>query len=215
MIVSPSLLAADFLNLGKEIEMINRSEADWLHIDIMDGLFVPNISYGFSVLEPVSKVCQKPLDVHFMTMHPELYIKRTAELGAMMMNVHYEATHFTIEKIVDDIHAAGMKAGVTVSPETPVARLADIARDVDMVLVMGVNPGFGAQKLFETTYGKIGLLREVLDKANSKALVEVDGGVNGTNVAKLAEAGADVIVSGSYIFKSPDPNQTIKDIKKL
>ena len=215
MIVSPSLLAADFLNLGKEIEMINQSEADWLHLDIMDGLFVPNISYGFSVIEPVSKVCRKPLDVHFMTMHPELYIRKTAELGAMMMNVHYEATHQNISHIVEDIHKAGMKAGVTVSPETPVARLENIARDVDMVLIMGVNPGFGAQKLFETTYGKIELLREVLDKANSKALIEVDGGVNGTNVAKLASAGADIIVSGSYIFKSPDPNQTIKDIKKL
>ena len=175
-LVSPSLLSADFTNLRGDIEMINRSEADWLHMDIMDGVFVPNISFGFPVLEAVAGICQKPLDVHFMTVHPEDYIARTAKLGAMMMNVHYEAcTH--LHRTIQQIHSAGMKAGVTLNPSTPVSMLEDIICEVDMVLLMSVNPGFGGQKFIENTIGKVIRLREMIASKGSHALIEVDGGV--------------------------------------
>ena len=177
-LVSPSLLAADFLNLKDEIEMINNSQADWLHMDIMDGVFVPNISFGFPVLEAVSKVCKKPLDVHFMIVHPEQYIGQTAKLGAMMMNVHYETcTH--LHRTIQQIHAAGMKAGVTLNPSTPVSMLEDIIYDVDMVLLMSVNPGFGGQKFIENTIRKVKRLRKMIDDAGTHTLIEIDGGVQG------------------------------------
>ena len=213
-LVSPSLLAADFLNLKDEIEMINNSQADWLHMDIMDGVFVPNISFGFPVLEAVSKVCKKPLDVHFMIVHPEQYIEQTAKLGAMMMNVHYETcTH--LHRTVQQIHAAGMKAGVTLNPSTPVSMLKDIIYDVDMVLLMSVNPGFGGQKFIENTIRKVKRLRKMIDDAGTHTLIEIDGGVQGETAPRLVKAGADVLVSGSYVFKSADPHATIEALKKL
>lgn len=213
-LVSPSLLAADFLNLKDEIEMINNSQADWLHMDIMDGVFVPNISFGFPVLEAVSKVCKKPLDVHFMIVHPEQYIEQTAKLGAMMMNVHYETcTH--LHRTVQQIHAAGMKAGVTLNPSTPVSMLEDIIYDVDMVLLMSVNPGFGGQKFIENTIRKVKRLRKMIDDAGTHTLIEIDGGVQGETAPRLVKAGADVLVSGSYVFKSADPHATIEALKKL
>ncbi len=213
-LVSPSLLAADFLHLKDEIEMINNSQADWLHMDIMDGVFVPNISFGFPVLEAVSKVCKKPLDVHFMIVHPEQYIEQTAKLGAMMMNVHYETcTH--LHRTVQQIHAAGMKAGVTLNPSTPVSMLEDIIYNVDMVLLMSVNPGFGGQKFIENTIRKVKRLRKMIDDAGTHTLIEIDGGVQGETAPRLVKAGADVLVSGSYVFKSADPHATIEALKKL
>ena len=213
-LVSPSLLAADFLNLKDEIEMINNSQADWLHMDIMDGVFVPNISFGFPVLEAVSKVCKKPLDVHFMIVHPEQYIEQTAKLGAMMMNVHYETcTH--LHRTIQQIHAAGMKAGVTLNPSTPVSMLEDIIYDVDMVLLMSVNPGFGGQKFIENTIRKVKRLRKMIDDAGTHTLIEIDGGVQGETAPRLVKAGADVLVSGSYVFKSADPHATIEALQKL
>lgn len=213
-IVSPSLLAADFLHLDSDIEMINRSEAEWLHLDVMDGVFVPNISFGFPVLEAVAKKCTKALDVHFMIVHPEQYIKQTAKLGAMMMNVHYEAcTH--LHRTIQEIHDAGMKAGVTLNPSTPVCVLEDIIKDVDMVLLMSVNPGFGGQKFIENTIDKVKRLRQLIEEKGSKALIEVDGGVQSETAPRLVAAGVDVLVSGSYIFKSATPETVIHSLREL
>ena len=213
-LVSPSLLSADFLNLKDDIEMINNSEADWLHMDIMDGVFVPNISFGFPILEAVSKICKKPLDVHFMIVHPEQYIEQTAKLGAMMMNVHYEAC-IHLHRTIQQIHAAGMKAGVTLNPSTPISVLEDIIHDVDMVLLMSVNPGFGGQKFIENTIRKVERLRKMIDYAGTQTLIEVDGGVQGETAPRLVKAGTDVLVSGSYVFKSADPHATIHALKQL
>lgn len=211
-IISPSLLSADFLDLKSDIEMINCSEADWLHLDIMDGVFVPNISFGFPVIEAVAKACKKPLDVHLMIVHPENYIKQVAATGAMIMNVHYEAcTH--LHRTVQEIHAAGMKATVTLNPATPVCVLEDIINDVEMVLLMSVNPGFGGQKFIDNTINKVKRLRRLIDESGSKALIEVDGGVQAETAPLLVKAGADVLVSGSYIFKAADPIATIHSLK--
>lgn len=213
-IISPSLLSANFIDLKSDIEMINKSEADWLHLDIMDGVFVPNISFGFPVIEAVSKICTKPLDVHFMIVHPEQYIEQTAKAGAMMMNVHYEAcTH--LHRTIQQIHDAGMKAGVTLNPSTPVSVLEDIICDVDMVLLMSVNPGFGGQKFIENTINKLARLRLLIETSGSKALIEIDGGVQAETAPRLVKAGADILVSGSYVFKSADPLATIHGLKAL
>ncbi len=213
-LVSPSLLAANFLDLKTDIDMINRSEADWLHLDIMDGVFVPNISFGYPVMDVVAKACRKPLDVHFMITNPERYIKQTAQAGAMIMNVHYEAAQH-LNRVIHEIHEAGMKAGVTLNPSTPVCMIEDVIRDVDLVLLMSVNPGFGGQALIENTYDKIRRLRSLITKTNSKALIEVDGGVHEETAPRLVEAGVDVLVSGSYIFDSDDPEGVIRQLKRL
>ena len=213
MKIAPSILAADFLNLGKDVQLVN-DFADVFHLDVMDGVFVPNISFGFPVIEAVSKVCTKPLDVHFMIVHPEQYIEQTAKAGAMMMNVHYEAcTH--LHRTIQQIHAAGMKAGVTLNPSTPVCVLEDIICDVDMVLLMSVNPGFGGQQFIENTIGKLARLRQLIKSSGSKALIEIDGGVQTETAPRLIEAGADILVSGSYVFKSKDPLATIHGLKTL
>ena len=212
--VSPSLLAADFTNLRGAVEMINGSEADWLHMDVMDGVFVPNISFGFPVLEAVAGICEKPLDVHFMTVKPERYVQHTADLGAYMMNVHYEAC-VHLHRTMAEIHRAGMKAGVTINPSTPVCVLEDIIGDVDMVLLMSVNPGFGGQAFIRNTIGKVRRLRELMNRCGANALIEVDGGVQADTAPELVKAGVDVLVSGSYVFQAANPRRVISGLKNL
>lgn len=214
MKISPSLLAADFLNLGREIEKINASEADYLHLDVMDGVFVPNISFGFPVLQGVAKVCRKPLDVHMMTVEPEKWIGHVRDLGARIMNVHQEAC-LHLYSTVQHIHEAGMLAGVTLNPATPVETLTDIIQDVDLVLIMSVEPGFGGQPFIRHTLEKVRRLKALRDASGSKAMIEVDGGVNAKTGAELAEAGADILIAGSYVFGAPDINEAIRSLQRL
>ena len=214
MLVSPSLLSADFCNLAKDVDMINRSKADFLHLDIMDGVFVPNISFGFPVIKNLHSICNKPLDVHLMIVEPQKFIKEVKEIGAEYMNVHYEAC-IHLSRVVQQIKEAGMKAGVTINPATPVAVLEDIINDVDMVLIMSVNPGFGGQKFISNAVKKVRQLKELIKKSDSSALIEVDGGVNAETGSLLRDAGADILVAGNYVFKAEDPIKNIALLKEL
>ena len=212
-LVSPSILSADFGNLQADIEMLNRSEADWIHADVMDGVFVPNISFGFPVLKAVAKVAQKPLDVHLMIVQPEKFIPEVKALGAYIMNVHYEACPH-LHRVVQQIREAGMQPAVTINPATPVSLLKDIIKDVYMVLVMSVNPGFGGQEFIEHSLDKIRELKAVIKETGSNALSEVDGGVNMETAPRLIEAGADVLVAGSAVFKAASPEEAIRNLKQ-
>ncbi|MBO4307484.1 MAG: ribulose-phosphate 3-epimerase [Bacteroidales bacterium] len=212
-LVSPSLLSADFGNLQRDIEMLNESACDWLHVDVMDGIFVPNISFGQPVIKHIKKHARKPLDVHLMIMDPGRYVSDFREAGADILTVHYEAcTH--LDRTLHAIKDAGMKCGVVLNPHTPVALLEDAVQICDMVLLMSVNPGFGGQKFIENTYDKVRQLRALCNRKNSQCLIEVDGGVNTTNAPLLYEAGADVLVAGNAVFKSDNPKQTILELKK-
>lgn len=213
-LIAPSLLAADFLHLQNEVEMLNESAADWLHLDIMDGVFVPNLSFGFPILEVLKNVSKKPLDVHLMIVEPQKFIQEIAATGAYMMNVHYEAcTH--LHRTISAIKEAGMKAGVTLNPHTPIHLLEDIIQDVDMVLLMSVNPGYGGQKFIEHSVAKTKALKDMITRRGLNTLIEVDGGVNLETGKRLLEAGADILVAGSFVFKSPDPKRVIDDLKNL
>lgn len=213
-IVSPSLLAADFMNLGKEMEMVNRSEAEWVHLDIMDGVFVPNISYGLPVVEQIKKASRKVLDVHLMIVQPERYVEAFQKAGADILTVHAEAsTH--LHRTLQQIKACGMKAGVALNPHTPVGTLEDIIGEADVVLVMSVNPGFGGQSFIAHAVEKVRKLKRLIDEAGSGALIEVDGGVNTETGRLLVEAGADALVAGSFVFRSEHPEETIRELKEL
>jgi len=213
-LIAPSVLAADFANLQRDIEMINQSEADWFHIDIMDGVFVPNISFGMPVLEAIAKHAKKTIDVHLMIIDPDRYIKTFAQLGSNNLTVHYEAcTH--LHRTLQAIKAEGMKAGVAINPHTPVSLLEDIIQDIDIVCLMSVNPGFGGQSFIEHTYTKIKQLREIITRNHANTLIEIDGGVTDKNAAQLVAAGADVLVAGNYVFKAANPTETIKNLKAM
>ena len=213
-LIAPSILSADFANLQKDIEMINKSEADWFHVDVMDGVFVPNISFGMPVIKAIKKHAKKPLDVHLMIVNPDNYISAFKQAGADILTVHYEAC-IHLNRTIQSIKANGMKAGVSLNPHTPVALLEDIIKDVDVVLIMSVNPGFGGQSFIENTYKKVIQLRDLIEKSGSKAKIEVDGGINLETGKMLLAAGADVLVAGSYVFKSENPSNTILQLKNL
>ena len=214
VIVSPSLLSADFLHLGRDVEMVNESPADWFHLDVMDGVFVPNISYGLPVISAIKKTAAKPLDVHLMIVQPERYIDAFRQAGADILTVHLEAcTH--LHRTLQCIRDAGMKAGVALNPHTAVHLLEDIIREIDLVLIMSVNPGFGGQSFIEGSLDKVRKLKDMIGKSGSKALIEVDGGVNLETGRKLTEAGADALVAGSFVFNAPDPKVVIGELKKL
>ncbi|MFA5780892.1 MAG: ribulose-phosphate 3-epimerase [Bacteroidales bacterium] len=213
-LIAPSILSADFANLERDIKMINSSTADWFHIDVMDGVFVPNITIGFPVIKRIKKIAKKPLDIHLMIVQPERYTDKFKDAGADILSVHYEAGA-NLHRTIQSIKTAGMKAGVVINPHTPVSVLEDIIAEVDLVCVMSVNPGFGGQKFIENSYAKIINLKALIDSAKSKALIEVDGGVDNTNAKKLLECGANVLVAGNYIFSSKDPVKTITGLKNL
>ena len=214
VIVSPSLLSADFLHLSKDIEMVNRSQADWFHLVIMDGVFVPNISYGLPVVSQIKKMATKPLDVHLMIVQPERYVEAFHKAGADILTVHYEAcTH--LHRTIQQIKAQGMKAGVSLNPHTPVSLLEDVIEDIDVVLLMSVNPGFGGQSFIEQTINKVDKLKKLIMESNSHTLIEIDGGVNFETGKRLVNAGADALVAGSFVFNSPDPEANIKGLKEL
>lgn len=213
-IIAPSILACDFGNLQSEVEMVNNSQAQWFHIDIMDGVFVPNISFGFPVLKQIQKHATKPLDVHLMIVTPDKFIQKFADHGTEILTVHIEACDH-LHRTVQAIHAAGMKAGVALNPHTNIALLEDIIQDIELVCLMSVNPGFGGQKFIENTYHKVKQLKELINRRNSKALIEIDGGVNAETAPKLLEAGADVLVAGSYVFRAENPTQTIEELINL
>ncbi|MEQ3661717.1 MAG: ribulose-phosphate 3-epimerase [Flavobacterium sp.] len=213
-LIAPSVLAADFANLQRDIEMINNSEADWFHIDIMDGVFVPNISFGMPVLQAISKHAKKTIDVHLMIVDPDRYISTFKKLGADILTVHYEAcTH--LHRSLQAIKAEGMKAGVAINPHTNVSLLEDVIKDIDLVCIMSVNPGFGGQSFIENTYKKVAQLKEIITRNNASTLIEIDGGVTNKNAKALVDAGADVLVAGSYIFGAENPEATIIDLKRL
>lgn len=213
-LIAPSVLAADFANLERDVTMINNSEADWFHIDIMDGVFVPNISFGMPVLKAIGRHAQKPLDVHLMIVDPDRYIKTFADLGAEVLTVHYEAcTH--LHRSIEAIKQNGMKAGVALNPHTPVHLLKDILCDLDLICLMSVNPGFGGQKFIERTYDKVRVLDAMRQEQNASFLIEIDGGVTSDNAVALKQAGADVLVAGSFVFKSQDPVKTVANLKSL
>ena len=213
-LIAPSILAADFANLQRDIEMINNSEADWFHIDIMDGVFVPNISFGMPVLEAITKHAKKTIDVHLMIVDPDRYIKTFAALGSNILTVHYEACNH-LHRTLQAIKAEGMKAGVALNPHTNIDLLEEIINDIDMVCIMSVNPGFGGQSFIENTYSKIEKLKALINRKNASTLIEIDGGVIDKNAAELVKAGADVLVAGNFVFKAANPTKTIADLKKL
>ena len=213
-IIAPSILSANFLNLQKDIEMINISKADWIHIDVMDGYFVPNITFGFNIISNIKKIAKRPLDVHLMIIKPERYIEQFKKAGADILSVHYEEnTH--LNRTINAIKDAKLKAGVVLNPHTPVSSLEDIISDVDIVCLMSVNPGFGGQKFIENTYSKIINLKALINSANSKALIQIDGGVDNSNAKKLLKCGANILVSGNFIFSAKDPLKAIATLKKL